>query len=33
VAAKYEETYQVPDANELVNLAARIFNKKDLLKM
>lgn len=33
VAAKYEETYQVPESNELVSLSARAFSKGDLLRM
>lgn len=33
VAAKYEETYQVPETNELVSLSGRAFTKSDLLRM
>lgn len=33
VAAKYEETYQVPEAGELVGLSGRAFSKADLLRM
>lgn len=33
VAAKYEETYQVPESSELVSLSARAFSKGDLLRM
>lgn len=33
IAAKYEETYRVPEASELVNISARVFSKNDLLRM
>ena len=33
IAAKYEETYQVPDADELVSISAKIFTKNELLDM
>lgn len=33
VAAKYEETYQVPEIAELVSLSAKVFSKNDLLRM
>jgi cyclin B len=33
IAAKYEETYQVPESNELVSLSAKAFTKSELLKM
>jgi hypothetical protein len=33
IAAKYEETYEVPEVNDLVNLCAKAFNKKDFLEM
>lgn len=33
IAAKYEETYQVPDLTDLVNLSAKAFSKQELLKM
>ena len=33
IAAKYEETYQVPEAAELVSLSAKAFSKGELLRM
>jgi hypothetical protein len=33
VAAKYEETYQVPEIIDLINICGKIFTKRDLLKM
>jgi hypothetical protein len=32
IAAKYEETYQVPELDDLVHYAARAFTKRDLLE-
>ena len=33
IAAKYQETYNVPEAKELIKISARIFTKEELLKM
>lgn len=33
IAAKYEETYQVPEIEDLVHYSARAFTKKDIIKM
>lgn len=33
IAAKYEETYRVPEARELVHISSKLFTKADLLKM
>lgn len=33
IAAKYEETYQVPEVEDLVHYSARAFTKKDVIKM
>jgi cyclin B len=33
LAAKYEETYQVPEAAELVAISAKVFTKSDILRM
>lgn len=33
IAAKYEETYNVPELKELVHLSANAFTKKDILKL
>lgn len=33
IAAKYQETYNVPEAKELVHLSANAFTKKDLLRL
>ena len=33
IAAKYEETYQVPEVDDIVHYAARSFTKRDLIKM
>ncbi len=33
IAAKYEETYRVPEAFELVNISSKLFTKTDLLRM
>ncbi|CAM6004603.1 unnamed protein product [Sphagnum balticum] len=32
IAAKYEETYQVPEISDLVNLSARVFTRQELLR-
>ena len=33
IAAKYEETYQVPELDDLVHFAAKTFTKQDIIKM
>ena len=33
IAAKYEETYQVPEVDDLVHYAARAFTKQDVIRM
>lgn len=33
IGAKYEETYQVPELDDLVHFAARAFSKQDIIKM
>ena len=33
IAAKYEETYQVPELDDLVHFAARTFTKQEIIKM
>ena len=33
IAAKYEETYSVPEIKELVHLSANAFTKSDLLRL
>lgn len=33
IAAKYEETYQIPDLDDLVYFAAKAFSKSDIIKM
>ena len=33
IAAKYEETYNVPEIKELVHLSANAFTKSDVLKL
>ena len=33
IAAKYEETYQVPEVEDLVHYSARAFSRKDIIRM
>ena len=33
VAAKYEETYQVPELDDIVHFSAKTFSKQDIIKM
>lgn len=33
IAAKYEETYNVPEVKELVHLSANAFTKSDVLRL
>ena len=33
IAAKYEETYQVPELDDLVHFAAKTFTKQEIIKM
>ena len=33
IAAKYEETYQVPELDDLVHFAAKAFTKQDIIRM
>lgn len=33
IAAKYEETYEVPELSDLVNLCAKAFSKEDFTEM
>lgn len=33
IAAKYEETYQIPEIDDLVHFAAKAFSKQELIKM
>lgn len=33
IAAKYEETYRVPDLEDLVHFSARAFTKEQIIKM
>lgn len=33
IAAKYEETYQVPELDDLVHFAAKAFSKEQIIKM
>lgn len=33
VAAKYEETYQIPEIDDLVHFSAKAFTKQELIKM